>query len=178
MILLAIPVVIMGFVFFHDDLNGFFGNSIFILPSHPVMSILTASYPNAGYFLVHKFLDLPCLLAFSGILITYLAYVQFPRVPAFIADRFFWLKYFLVKKYFIDDIYDTLSTGATRLIGMICYRVGDIFVIDRGLVEGSARGSMFVGAVLRRLQTGKVYHYTLGMVLGVFVLLGLVWFGV
>lgn len=177
LIILAIPSVLMGFFFFHDDLNGFFGSSIYIAPNHPAVAILTQAYQSSGDFLAHGVLDLPCLLGILGIILSYLAYARFPKIPEFIAKRFAWIQTLLIKKYFVDDVYDYLSTGTARLFGMICYRVGDIFVIDRTVVEGSARSFMFLGTIFRRLQTGRLYHYALGMVLGLFVLLSLVWFG-
>ncbi len=178
LIILAIPSVFIGFFFFHDDLNGFFGNSIMILPQHTAMAMLANNYSSCGEFLAHKILDWPCMLGILGIIIAYVCYVRCPKIPDFIAKRFHWVQILLIKKYFVDDVYDFLSTGFARLFGMIVYRVGDVFIIDRGLVEGSARTTMIVGAILRRLQTGKLYHYALSMVLGLFILLGLVWFGI
>ena len=178
LIILAIPSILAGFFFFHDDLNGFFGNSIYIAPAHNSVALLANLYPNAGDFLIHKILDWPCLLGFAGILVSYLAYVVYPKVPDFFAKRFSLVQFVLIKKYFFDIVYDTVFTGAARLFGMVCYRVGDIFIIDRGLVEGSARISIIVGVILRRLQTGRIYHYALAMVIGVFLLMGLVWFSV
>lgn len=178
LIILAVPSVLAGFFFYHDDLNGFFGNSIYIASNHNAVAILANQYANAGDFLVHKIFDWPCLLGFIGILISYFAYVAYPTLPDFFAKRFALLQFVLIKKYFFDIVYDTVFTGFARLVGMICYRVGDIFIIDRGLVEGSARTSVLIGAILRRLQTGRIYHYALAMVLGVFLLLGLVWFSV
>lgn len=178
LVILAIPSVLAGFFFFHDDLNGFFGSSIYIAAAHTSVASLTAQYSSAGAFLLHNLLDLPCLLGVLGIIISYLAYVRYPRIPDLIARRFSWLQLVLIKKYFVDEVYDYVFTGAARLFGMICYRVGDVFVIDRGMVLGSATAFRFVGAVLRKLQTGRLYHYVLGMVLGLFILLGLIWFSV
>ncbi len=175
LIILAIPSMFIGFFFFHDDLNGFFGSSILILPAHTSVATLTTLYRNPAQFFAVNFFDWPCMLSFGGIILSYLLYVRYPKIPAVIAQRFSWLQFVLIKKYFFDAVYDTLATGTARLLGMICYRVGDVLIIDRGMVEGSARSAMFVGALLRRLQTGRLYHYALSMVLGLLVLLVLVW---
>ncbi len=178
LVILAIPTILIGFFFFHSDLNGFFGSSILILPGHTSMAQLTANYSNVGEFLIAKIFDLPCLLGFLGILIAYVCYVRAPGIPLFFSKRFIWVKTLLVKKYFIDEAYDVVCTGATRLFGMICYRVGDVLLIDRGLIAGPSKLLLFLGCIAKRLQTGKLYHYTLGMVLGVCVLLSLIWFRV
>lgn len=177
LIILAIPTILSGFFFFRDDLNGFFGSSIFVASQHTAIAALSNHYQSAGQFLLENFWRWPCLLGVAGILLSYLAYVRFPKTPEWIARRFSWIQMVLIKKYFVDEVYDYLATGAARLFGMICYRLGDIFVIDRGLVEGSAKSFLFMGIIFRKLQTGRLYHYALGMVLGLLVLLGAVWFG-
>ncbi len=178
LVVLAVPTVISGTWFFGFDLNGFFGSSIFILPSHPVMQLLQANNPDSMQFLLSKMFDLPCLLGVLGILLAYLLYVLMPQVPEFIARRCSWIYQILVKKYFIDGTYDLIFGGGARVIGMICYRVVDTFMIDRGIVTGLARLVSGLGQQLRKLQTGFLYHYTLAMVLGFVIILSLIWLGV
>ena len=177
LVVLAIPTVISGMWFFGSDLNGFFGSSIFILPTHPVMQLLQADNPDSMQFLMSKIFDLPCLLGIFGILLAYLLYVLMPQIPAVIARRCSWLYQILVKKYFIDGTYDLIFGGGARVIGMICYRIVDTFVIDRGIVGGLAHFVSGVGRQLRKLQTGFLYHYTLAMVVGVVSILGFIWLG-
>lgn len=176
LIVLSIPSALIGFFFFHDSLNNFFGNSILILPTHPAFAAVQGLYQNSGEFLIRNLFNWPCVLGLGGIIVSYLFYVRLTFVPALLARRFSWLQLLLIKKYFVDDVYDYLATGAARLIGMLCYRLGDVFLIDRGLVEGTARSFMWTGTILRKLQTGRLYHYALGMVVGLLVLLALVWF--
>jgi NADH-quinone oxidoreductase subunit L len=177
LVVLAIPTVISGMWFFGSDLNGFFGSSIFILPTHPVMQLLQADNPDSMQFLMSKIFDLPCLLGIFGILLAYLLYVLMPQIPAVIARRCSWLYQILVKKYFIDGTYDLIFGGGARVIGMICYRIVDTFVIDRGIVGGLAHFVSGVGRQLRKLQTGFLYHYTLAMVVGFVIILGFIWLG-
>jgi NADH-quinone oxidoreductase subunit L len=44
-------------------------------------------------------------------------------------------------------------------------------VIDGTLVNGSWKLVDWVSGTVRRVQTGYLYHYALGMILGVFVLM-------
>lgn len=177
LIILAIPTVLSGMMFFSYDLNGFFGSSIFILPTHPVMSLLQADNPNSLQFLLTKSLGLPCLLGLLGIILAYVLYIRIPAIPERIAMRCSWLYQFFVKKYFIDGAYDLIFGGGARLIGMLCYKVVDMLVIDRGIVENTARIIQSAGFQLRKLQTGFLYHYTLAMVLGLVAVIGVICLG-
>jgi NADH-quinone oxidoreductase subunit L len=176
LIILAIPSVFVGFFFMHADLNGFFGTSIFIAPSHPVMNELQNLYQTPWGFFVENAKDWPCLLAFLGIMLSYLAYVRYPKIPVILAKCLPFLQTFLVKKYYIDSAYDYFFTGCARLFALISYRVGDIFLIDHSCVDGSARGFNRLGMIFKRWQTGLLYHYTLAMVTGVLVVMLFIWF--
>lgn len=48
-------------------------------------------------------------------------------------------------------------------------------VIDDGAVNGSAALVTGSSAVLRRAQTGYLYHYAFAMIVGLIVLLGALW---
>ena len=176
LIILAVPSVFVGMLFMHADLNGFFGSSIFIAPSHSVMTELQALYQTPWQFFVHNITDWPCLLAFLGIILSYIAYVRCPKIPGVLARCLPFLQTFLVNKYYIDSAYDYFFTGAARLLGLISYRVGDVLLIDRTCVEGSAHGFTRLGVMFKRWQSGLLYHYTLAMVTGVLVILFFIWF--
>jgi NADH-quinone oxidoreductase subunit L len=127
-----------------------------------------------GQFFAANLLDWPCLLAFLGILLSYLMYVRMPAIPAFLAWRFSWVHAFLVNKYYIDVTYDALCTFGARIVGLVFYRVGDIFLIDRACVEGPGKTFVALGRLFRKWQTGFLYHYAFAMVLGLLVMLVLI----
>ena len=52
--------------------------------------------------------------------------------------------------------------------------VGDVAIIDGVVVNGSARSVARFAGVLRRLETGYLYHYAFTMMIGLVVLVG--WF--
>ncbi len=172
LVLLAIPSVVAGFLFFLPALNGFFGHSIFILPQHDVVAQLQKLYHSPWQFLHHGLMTLPFWLAIAGVVITWLLYVAFPSVPEQLKAKCAWLHRFLVKKYWVDDTYDVVACWTAQKVGKICWRLGDVWIIDRGLVNGSGRLTRLMGVVLRRLQTGYLYHYAFAMVLGLVILLG------
>ena len=64
----------------------------------------------------------------------------------------------------------------SRLLGTGLWRGGDVGVIDGVLVNGTANTIGRIAGVVRRLQTGYLYHYAFAMVIGLVVLVGwLIW---
>lgn len=174
LVFLAMPALFAGMVFFEPALNGFFGKAIFVLPKYNVVAQLAAEYKTPMQFFLHSFKTLTFWLASSAIVLMWFFYVIVPSVPKWISERFAWFHTFLLKKYFVDDTYDIVSCGFSRLFGAFCWRVGDLLLIDTGIVHGSAKTVRFVGDMLRKLQSGYLYHYALTMIVGLFVILG--WF--
>jgi NADH-quinone oxidoreductase subunit L len=174
LILLAIPSVLAGMLFFMPSLNNFFGSSIFVLPQYNVVAHFQAEYQSPWQFLLHGLTTLPFWLAIAGIVVSYVCYVAYPQLPAIFAQKFRWLYRLLQRKYWIDDTYDKVFGGGSRLIGNVLWHLGDVLIIDKGLVEGSAKITAKLGDWLRRLQTGYLYHYALAMIVGLLLLLA--WF--
>ena len=76
----------------------------------------------------------------------------------------------LQKSYFIDDIYDTVIGRPGEALARFTATVIDPKVID-GAVNGVGRLARGAGAGLRRIQTGFVRQYALGIVVGAVALL-------
>lgn len=174
LVLLAIPAVFAGFVFFEPALNQFFQQAIFVLPAHDQISELTNAYPSPWEFIRHSVTTLPFYLALLGILIAWVGYVLLPKIPVFLAQKLNWIYQCLLRKYGIDEAYDVIFGGGVRALAAFCLKIGDVLVIDRGLIHGSARLIRWTGDQLRKVQTGFLFHYALVMMIGVVLLLG--WF--
>ena len=71
----------------------------------------------------------------------------------------------ILNKYYVDEIYDALIVQPIYRLSLWCARVFDVKVID-GLVNGIASAVVVWALALRRLQTGFVMNYALGMLLG------------
>ena len=76
----------------------------------------------------------------------------------------------LDNKYYFDKFNDWFFAGGARRIGNLFSNVGDRMIIE-GIVNGSARWSAGAAALLRRIQSGYVYHYAFTMIIGLFALL-------
>ena len=66
-----------------------------------------------------------------------------------------------------------LASGIKGL-GWVFWKVGDKGIIDGLFVNGAAQSVYYFSKVLRRIQTGYIYHYAFAMIAGVVVLL--IWF--
>jgi NADH-quinone oxidoreductase subunit L len=115
------------------------------------------------------------LVALGGIAGAWLLYVRRPDLPGRIAAAARWIYDVLWDKYWIDEVYETLFLGPYRMACGFSWRAVDSVLID-GIVNGVGRGVSAAAISWRRLQTGNVQHYALGMVVGAVVVLSYYWF--
>jgi NADH-quinone oxidoreductase subunit L len=80
----------------------------------------------------------------------------------------------LVNRYWVDEIYDALIVMPYKRASRWVWSAIDVVIVD-GVVNGVATTVELTSGIVRRLQTGNVQHYALGMLLGAVVLLGTVW---
>jgi NADH-quinone oxidoreductase subunit L len=71
----------------------------------------------------------------------------------------------VLNKYYVDEIYDALIVQPIYRLCLWCAHVFDVKVID-GLVNDVAAVVVAWALALRRIQTGFVMNYALGMLLG------------
>jgi NADH-quinone oxidoreductase subunit L len=76
----------------------------------------------------------------------------------------------LQRSYYLDDIYDAVIARPGQAFARFCATVIEVRVID-GAVNGVGRLTRAAGGSLRKVQTGYVRQYALGIVLGAVVLL-------
>ena len=128
-----------------------------------------------GLVLLTGALAVSAYLAWSslaGVAVAWYAYLRNPTLPEEIRRRVNGLYQLLVRKYFFDEFYERFVPRVARGIGTLLWRVGDVVIIDGGLVNGSARLVGWFSAAFRQAQTGYLYHYAFVMIIGLSVLLG------
>ena len=175
LVLLAIPSVYAGWAYIQPLLyGGFFGDSIVVLPAHGVLVELGREFHGALEMVVHAPSALPFWFALAGVAVAWYLYLRRPELPRIIAERIKPVYSLIVNKYYFDEAYQALAEGARKL-GTALWKVGDVAVIDGFFVNGAARVIGWTAAIIRRFQSGFIYHYAFMMIIGVFVLLTL-WF--
>ena len=173
LVLLAIPSVVIGFMTIQPMLFGeFFKDAIFVdAAKHPVMAELGAAFHGPLQMALHAFSTLPFWLAVAGVASAYYMYMVNPALPTAIKARVQPIYTLLENKYYMDWFNENVLARAARALGMGLWKGGDQGVIERIFVNGSWKLVGWVASVVRRVQTGFLFHYALSMILGVFVLM-------
>lgn len=173
LVLLAIPSVAIGFFGIEPMLFGdYFKGVIYIdAEAHPVMHELEHHFHGAVAMALHSITTLPFFFALSGVVLSGYFYLKRPDIPAAVYKKLSAINTVLENKYYFDKFNETVFAGGARLLGSFLWRFGDVKVIDGFFVNGSAKLVGWVSGLMRRLQTGYVYHYAFTMIIGLFVLM-------
>ena len=174
LILLAIPSVVVGWVFVEPMLYGsHYGDSIVVSQAHDVLGRMRASWHGAGAMVLHAFVTVPFWLTLFGAVTAWYLWCRRPDVPERIAERFRTVHTVLTRKYYFDELYESVLAALGRAVGGGLWQVGDVRIIDGLMVNGSARGIGWLSGVVRRIQTGLLYHYAFAMIIGLLLLVSL-----
>ena len=112
------------------------------------------------------------LIAAAGILTAVIALKPEALKPASEAPEESGFQKILLKKWYVDEIYDALVVRPTVWISRkVLWRFFDAGVIDGALVNGSAWTARAVGFVGSAVQTGRLAWYLFVFVIGTLVLL-------
>jgi NADH-quinone oxidoreductase subunit L len=173
LILLAIPSVLIGFLFIQPMLFGdFFKDAIFVnAVAHPAMKSLAEHFHGAAGMALHAVTTAPFWLALAGVVAAYLCYVVFPAVPSAVYARVQPIYKLLENKYFFDWFNENVLAKGARMLGTGLWKRGDQRLIDGLLVNGAWRSVGSISTIVRKLQSGFLYHSALAMIVGVFALM-------
>ncbi|MCP4995068.1 MAG: NADH-quinone oxidoreductase subunit L [Gammaproteobacteria bacterium] len=175
LILLAIPSIGIGYLTVEGMLFGdWFNGVLHVLPQHDTLGELGKSVHSANSMMAHGFVGLPLYLALGGLAVAWYIYMKKPSIALEIKTRFDWLYLILDKKYWFDEVYQTVLAGGSLLIGKLFWNVGDKGLIDGVAINGTARNIGRFADWVRNVQTGYLFHYAIAMILGLLVLL--TWF--
>src|SRR5215472_5663095 len=127
----------------------------------PVFPVHTIEHGGTGFALVL----ISALVAVAGVALAWVMYgVHAPRAESIGVARNP-IHALLLHKYYVDELYDTVIVRPLFLLWRWCAQVFDQGVID-GAVNGTARVVIAAAGGLRRLQTGFVMNYALGILIG------------
>ena len=173
LVLLAIPSVIIGFLTIEPMLFGdFFKGPIFVnLERHPAMEELAALFHGPFQMAMHGLTAPPFWLALSGVVLAYYMYMVNPALPTVIKSNLSPVYKLLENKYYLDWFNENVIARGMRGLGTAFWKVGDQMLIDGVMVNGSWKLVGRVSGMVRRLQSGYIYHYAFGMIIGIFVLM-------
>ncbi len=173
LVLLAIPSVVIGFMSIDVMLFGDFLSDAIIVDAakHPAMAELAKMFHGPAQMALHGLTTAPFWLALSGVASAYYMYMINPALPAAIKRRFQPVYTLLENKYYMDWFNENVIARGARGLGVGLWKGGDEKLIDGALVNGSWKLVGWVSGVVRKLQTGYIYHYALAMIVGIFILI-------
>jgi NADH-quinone oxidoreductase subunit L len=172
--MLAIPSVVAGFLIDPVVFGNFFDGVIHVLPQHDVLGEVGKEFHGALSFVLHAFGGPAVYLAIAGVATAWYITLKNPGFADGMQKRFNGLYQLLINKYYADDFNEAVFAGGARGVGQLCWKIGDVLIIDGLIVNGSARVVGWVSSVVRHVQSGYLYHYAFSMIIG--LLLMLFWF--
>ncbi len=173
LIVLAIPTVAAGWFVGPIVFGNYFQDVIYVLPEHDAIVRLSAEFNGISGMMTHAFSTVPFWLSVGGIFIAWLLYIVRTDIPEKIKTLCGPLYTLLDRKYYIDEFYSWLFAGGMRALGNGLWKYGDVKIIDGFFVNGAARVVAWTAVLIRRFQSGYIYHYAFTMIVGAFVLMTL-----
>ncbi|WP_333708065.1 NADH-quinone oxidoreductase subunit L [Tepidimonas ignava] len=169
LLLLAVPSVVIGYLTIEPMLFGeFLAASIEVhADKHPAMAAFAEAFHGPLAMALHAFSTPPLYLALAGAVSAWYLYLVRPDLPGRIAQALRPIVVVLENKYYMDWINEHIIARAARALGVGLWKGGDRGVIETGVVNASWKLIGALASVVRRLQTGFLYHYAFVMILGV-----------
>jgi NADH-quinone oxidoreductase subunit L len=168
---LAAGAIIAGYAlhtwFIGEGQQSFWNHSIFNGPGNDLVRQLETVPAAVEYA--------PLLLALAGIAVAWYLYIARPDLPKAIAKQHRSIYYFLLNKWYFDELYDAIFVRPYFRLARFSWRIADATLIDgvpNGLAWLAAGGSR--EAV--KIQTGSLAAYAFVMLIGVVVLVGVFMF--
>ena len=144
------------------NMEQFWGQSIFILPTHVAM----VNAHHVPYWVK----ILPVLLATGGVVLAVLFYAVFTNVPAQIAVRYKFIYLFLYNKWYFDELYDRMFVKPAIRMGDYLWIRGDRDTIDGFGPDGISTLVYRLSGVCSRILSGFIFHYAFVMLIGLVIL--------
>jgi NADH-quinone oxidoreductase subunit L len=172
LVALAIPSVVIGYLTIDPMLfNGWLDNAITVAASHGSMASLQESFHGAGGMIAHALQTWPFWMMVGGIASAWLLTLHRAEWATWIQKKFHRSNYVLESLYGFDRFNDIVFVQGVKKLGNFLWKVSDSGLIDKLVVNGSARLVGFIGSIVRPIQTGYVYHYAFFMIFSLLIIL-------
>ena len=173
LIALAIPSAVIGYFTIDPMLfNGWLDNAITVdAAKHVSMSELSKMFDSAAAMIPHAVQTLPFWMMVGGIVAAWILSLYRTQWADWIQKTFHRTNYALESLYGFDRFNEIVFVNGIKKLGNLLWKVSDSMLIDKMLVNGSARLVGFIGSVVRPIQTGYVYHYAFFMIFSLLIIL-------
>ncbi len=172
LIMLAIPAVFLGAFVAEPLMFGTFFETLNVVnPEHKAMAEIASTWHGWLAYGLHAFQTLPFYIALSGGVVAWYCYVVNPKAPVAIAKALSGVNVVLDHKFYFDWLNERVIAPAARGLGRGLWHKADEGLIDGVMVNGSARLVGMLASVVRRFQTGYIYHYAFAMIIGLMAMI-------
>ena len=167
LVLLTIGSIFAGYVFYGqfvgEQVTEFWRDSLFFSAQNTILEDLHH---------VDSWVKLsPFIMMLIGFGIAWQFYIRNPELPKQLAKTHQPIYKFLLNKWYFDELYDYIFVKPSLWLARVFWQVGDGKVIDGYGPNGVARRVLDLSKRVVRLQTGYIYHYAFGMLIGVAILI-------
>jgi len=169
LLILAFFALFSGWIFFDSILQNYFGSAIFV-KNLDNSNFLLKELVDAKHLFLHGILSLPFLMSLLGIVTAWYLYCFNINLATTIKSKLRVVHYILINKYGFDAFNQYFLSFGVRFFGKILWKIGDVFLIDKLIVNGVPYLIKSCSNFVKRIQTGRLYNYVYIMITG-FVLL-------
>jgi NADH-quinone oxidoreductase subunit L len=173
LMLLAVPSVVIGFFTVESLLFGNYFDKVITIAhdKHLAMRTLESNWHSATAMAIHGLTTLPFVLMLAGVGLAWCFYMRWTNVPAKIQSAIKPIYQLLDNKYYLDTFNQTVIVKSLRSLATVFWKVGDQGLIDNLIVNGAWKTIVWISSVIRLFQTGYIYHYAFGMIIGLVLML-------
>ena len=173
LVLLAIPSVVIGYFTIEPMLfGGWLENAITIDSSHHALEKLKSHFHSAFALITHSVVTLPFWMMIGGGITAWVFCLYRTDWAETIQSKLKRTNYVLNSLYGFDKLNEIIFVKGALKIGNLLWKVSDMALIDKLLVNGIAKFTRYLGAFIRPVQTGYVYHYAFFMIVSLMLVLG------
>jgi NADH-quinone oxidoreductase subunit L len=175
LVLLLVPSVIAGALLVGPmifNVPRLLASSVVTLSANEVLTPLVAAYHGPLAMALNACADVHFYLLLLVIVLGCYCYCYaYPVWPKRFQQYFPTCYRMLVNKYGFDTFNKVVLLATVKKLANICYQLIDKHYIDGLIVQGAAKMTQSLAIVLRRCQSGYIYHYALSIIISLLVLL-------
>ncbi len=163
LLLLAIGAISVGYIFKetligHNN-NEFWGSSILFIEE------IKHDYIPLWFLLLTPF------LVVISIPVSFYYFISNTKILESFKNTNLPLYDFLLNKWYIDELYDSILVNPAKKIGLFFWKKGDLGTIDKFGPDGISKLVKIIANKAGKLQTGFIYDYAFVMLIGLSILL-------
>lgn len=172
LVALAVPSVVLGLFIAEPIFSGAFLEGI-VQDNREVMQAVYKDYDSIFGMVAHAFTTLPLYLTIAGVVGAWFVYTRRPDLEkkGFSFLERIGLMPLFENNYYFDKINQKVFAQGSINTGRLLWQKIDEGLIDRGLVFGFSRLASACGGIVRKIQTGYLYHSAFIMILGLLALM-------